>query len=267
MAGDYLFSPKVYNELSPGNSGTGSYSGSGAIEFPLFGTSFELEGDYRHVTYPHTAGRTAVLCTSPGVPAGCNANNNINGYLGGGTLTCPIAGDPGCVTVVAPATILAAAGGNQAYVNAFSATENAWSVGLGVKIFDPRVYLGAGYMGKTYNYLSYPNVNGIGFGITKLPDLDRPLSIYGNAWYYPSVTGNYTYPTSTALGTASGQTYQLGYTVLRYKAGATLNIGPSSAPFGIFIDAGYAGERFNSKTNSPSSTTMNAPYVGLGIKF
>jgi hypothetical protein len=37
VAGDYIFSPKVYNKFAPGNSGSGAYRIDGAIEFPLFG--------------------------------------------------------------------------------------------------------------------------------------------------------------------------------------------------------------------------------------
>src|SRR5579871_4537691 len=33
VAGDYIISPKVYNEFSPGNTGTSSYAVRGAIEF------------------------------------------------------------------------------------------------------------------------------------------------------------------------------------------------------------------------------------------
>jgi len=56
IVGDYLFSPKVYNEFSPGNNGRGgSYSVRGAVEFPLFGLPWMLEGDYRSYSYPHNS--------------------------------------------------------------------------------------------------------------------------------------------------------------------------------------------------------------------
>jgi hypothetical protein len=132
-----------------------------------------------------------------------------------------------------------------------------------VKIFDPRMYVGGGWYSKTYNYLGYPNVNGFGFGISKLPDLNHLASIYGNAWYFPSVTGKFKYPTNAALAAVSGQTYQVGYAVYKYKVGGTLTFGA------FYVDAGYAGERFNMKTgqNAPSSATINAPYAGLGVHF
>src|SRR6202043_689384 len=57
IVGDYIFSPKVYNEFSPGNTGKGgSYSARGAVEFPAFGLPWMLEGDYRSYSYPHNNG-------------------------------------------------------------------------------------------------------------------------------------------------------------------------------------------------------------------
>ncbi|MBD5654439.1 MAG: copper amine oxidase N-terminal domain-containing protein, partial [Candidatus Eremiobacteraeota bacterium] len=53
IVGDYLFSPKVYNALSPGNSGTSSYNVTAAVEFPLFKLPWMLEGDFRSYRYPH----------------------------------------------------------------------------------------------------------------------------------------------------------------------------------------------------------------------
>jgi hypothetical protein len=249
VAGDYLFSPAIYNELSPGNKGTGSYMGQAGFEFPVAGITLALEGDYRHVNYPHSANFSTVTGTAIG-----------NGYVRVNNTFCP-SNDPGCVTMINSGANVAATGFGQAYVTPFTATENDYDVHLDIKVFDPRVYIGGGYYSKTYNYLNYPTLNGFGFGLTKLPDLDQTFSIYGSAWYYPSVTGNFTYPSNTALGTVSGQNYQLGYSVLKYKAGAAITFGP------VFLDLGYAGERFNGKNNAPSSTTVNSPYAGLGIKF
>ena len=52
IAGDYIISPKVYNEFSPGNTGNNtnggfSYRVHGAWEFNLAGLPWMLEGDYR----------------------------------------------------------------------------------------------------------------------------------------------------------------------------------------------------------------------------
>jgi hypothetical protein len=260
VAGDYLISPKVYNEISPGNTATGSYALRGAIEFPLFGLPAMIEGDYRHYNYPHGAQQTVGIC-APGTP-GLTGCGTVVGNALYQTGNCPSATDQGCVTVVGFQQIIAFNGLGQAYVPALSAQENEGDVRLGVRIFDPRVYLGAGYLTKSYNYLGLPRLSGAGFGLTKLPDLDQPLSLEGSVWYYPRIAGNYTYPTSPLLGPLSGQSIPLSYTYWKYRAGATAKLGST-----LFVDFGIAGERANARTNAPSNTTVNAPYAGLGIHF
>jgi phage baseplate assembly protein gpV len=258
VAGDYLISPKVYNEISPGNTGTGSYALRGAVEFPLFGLPAMLEGDYRHYRYPHTAQQIVSAC-APGTQTGCGTVVGNAVYQTG---ICPSTTDQGCVTVVGYKQIIAFNGLGQAYVPALTAQENEGDVRLGFKVFDPRVYLGAGYLSKTYNYLGLPRLSGAGFGISKLPDLDQPVSLEGSAWYYPRISGNYTYPTTTLLGPLSGQTIPLSYAYWKYRAGATVKLGST-----LFLDFGLAGERATARTNAPSDTTVNAPYAGLGIHF
>src|SRR6202166_1895599 len=66
IVGDYIFSPKVYNEFSPGNTGKGgSYSARGAVEFPAFGLPWMLEGDYRSYSYPHNSGISPAFLGGP----------------------------------------------------------------------------------------------------------------------------------------------------------------------------------------------------------
>jgi hypothetical protein len=260
VAGDYLISPKVYNEISPGNTATGSYALRGAIEFPLFGLPMMLEGDYRHYNYPHTAQQTVGAC-APGTP-GVTGCGTVVGNALYQTGNCPSATDQGCVTVVGFQQIIAFNGLGQAYVPALTAQENEGDVRLGFKVFDPRVYLGAGYLTKSYNYLGMPRLSGVGFGITKLPDLDQTVSLEGSAWYYPRISGNYTFPTSPLLGTLSGQSTPLSYAYWKYRAGATVKLGNT-----LFVDFGLAGERATARTNAPSNTAVDAPYAGLGIHF
>ena len=259
VAGDFLFSPKVYNEISPGNTATGSYALRGAVEFPLFGLPWMLEGDYRHYQYPHTAQQIVGLCApgTPGVTCGTVVGSQV--YQTG---LCPSTTDQGCVTVVGFQNIIKFNGLGQAYVPALSAQENEGDVRLGVKIFDPRVYVGAGYLTKSYNYLGVPRLSGVGFGVTKLPDLDQAVSLEGSAWYYPRISGNYTYPTTPLLGPLSAQTIPLSYSYWKYRAGATVRLGSA-----LFVDFGLAGERATARTNAPSDTTVNAPYAGVGIHF
>jgi hypothetical protein len=251
VGGDYMFAPKIYNELSPGNTGTNSYMVHGATEFALGSLPMDLEGDVRHVTYPHNANGCVIVRDGPPppgcIPIGAGYYNNLR--------ACP-ANDPGCVTIVG--------GSTQAYVPAMTAIENDFDVHLGFKVFSPRVYIGAGYYSKGYNYTGFPRISGWGGGISKLPDLDTPFSVYGSAYYYPTVSGNYRYPNSAFFGALSNTTVPLSYSVLKYKAGAALSL---SKKGGLYIDAGIAGERFTVKQNGPIGTNVTAPYAGFGFHF
>ena len=56
VAGDYIISPKVYNEFSPGNTGTSSFAVRGAFEFNAFNIPWMIEGSYEQYGYPHNCG-------------------------------------------------------------------------------------------------------------------------------------------------------------------------------------------------------------------
>jgi hypothetical protein len=226
VAGDYIISPKVYNEFSAGNS-TGnrngfSYQIKGAWEFNAIGLPWMIEGNFRQFNYPHL--QTAI---TPPVAAPCE----------------PV-GDPGCVTVI---------GGNgSTFVPAFTARDYDFDGRLGLRIANPRIYIGVGYLTRSGNY-GYPVIKNFGYGIEKLPDLDQPFSIYGSLWYYPNVNGTY------------GPTGQkLGYNVMKYAIGGTYSFGPNQP---LFIDFGYLGDKGQNKTNAPSDFTHSGPYAGLGLKF
>ncbi len=163
IVGDYLISPKVYNEFSPGNTGSDGYRAAGALEFPFFGFPWEVGADYRTYSYPHNAG-------APG--------------------PCPDSGNQGCVNVIGGQ-------GKQTYVPAFSARESSLEGQFGLKIADPRIYLDFGYEQRTNNY-GYPAESGIGIGLNKLPDLERSLSFYGSFFYYPSIAGTFQNGTAAA---------------------------------------------------------------------
>jgi hypothetical protein len=253
IVGDYLFSPKVYNEFSPGNTGKGgSFAVRGAIEFPALGLPWMLEGDYRSYSYPHnnTVGPT-IVC--PGIgPAGAVAASNP--------------GAPDCVTVIG--------GYSQVYVPAFTARDTDFDGRLALKVADPRLYVGVGYLWRAENY-GYPKQTGLGFGAEKLPDLDHTISIYGSVWYYPTISGNFTYPPdtyTTLAGLCSGTAFaptgpcvnsKLQQSMLKYAIGGTYNIGLS----GLFIDAGFMADSIRGKLNSPSNASHAAGYLGLGLKF
>lgn len=232
IVGDYIFSPKVYNEFSPGNTGSGSYAARAAMEFNVFNLPWMIEGTFERWQYPHE--------TVSGFGPSC-----VPGLLGSS------AGTQGCVTVIGR--------NGQTFVPAFTAIEWNSDARLGLKVADPRIYIGVGWMAHTTNY-GYPQMNGIGFGLEKLPDLNQMFSIYGDVWYYPSVSGNYTVPS----GPQAGTTFNLAYRILRYKVGATIAFGQN---FPVFIDLGFLGDRGTNKTNAPSDYTHNGGYVGLGLKF
>ncbi len=215
VAGDYIFSPKVYNEFSPGNTGKSSYAVRGAIEFDAFNLPWMLEGTYEQFQYPHNCGG---------------------------------AGDLGCNVTTIGQT-------GQTFVPAFTARDQDVDARFGLKVADPRIYIGVGYLWRTNNY-GYPKQNGFGFGAEKLPDLNQAFSIYGSAYYYPNVKGDFTDP-----GTGVG--YQLAYNILKYQIGATVAFGKSP----VFLDLGWMGDNGKNKTNAPSDFSHNGPYAGIGIKF
>jgi hypothetical protein len=241
IVGDYIFNPKVYNEFSPGNSGKGgSYSVRGAVEFPLFGLPWMLEGDYRSYSYPHNSGIS---------PAFFNAGVNPCAGAGGG----PAHGDQGCVTVIGAY--------GQTGVPSFTARDVDFDGRFGLKIAEPRIYIGVGYLHREENY-GYPKQNGFGFGAEKLPDLENTFSVYGSVWYYPSISGNFTFPIG-APPVLVGTTDKFQQRFLKYQVGGTLNLGNS----GLFLDAGFLGDTIRGKNLSPGDASHAGGYVGLGIKF
>jgi len=243
IVGDYIFSPKVYNELSPGNSGTGgSYAVRGAVEFPLFGLPWMLEGDYRSFSYPHNSGINPAFFA-----AGVNPCNTPAGVG-------PANGDQGCVTVIG--------GYGQVPVPSFTARDTDFDGRFALKIAEPRIYIGVGYLHREENY-GYPKQNGFGFGAEKLPDLENTFSVYGSVWYYPSISGNFTYPTVGVPAALAGTTDKFQQRFLKYQVGGTLNLGNS----GLFLDGGFLGDTIRGKNISPSDATHAGGYLGLGIKF
>jgi hypothetical protein len=216
VAGDYLFHPKVYNEFSSGIVGNNfSWAARAAAEFPLFNLPWMVEGDFRSYAYQHNG-------TTPATdPSG-------QGY----------------VTVIG--------GGSQVYVPGFTAKDTDFDGRFGLKVVDPRIYVGVGYITRQDNY-GYPHQQGFGFGIEKLPDLDQPFSVYGSIWYYPSVQAN------VSLG-------QLAYRDVKYQVGATYTFGKPTG-FGVFIDGGYLGETLRTKSLAPSDVSESGAYLGLGLKF
>jgi hypothetical protein len=264
VAGDYDFSPIVYNEVSPGNTGNSSFTVKGGFEFPIFGERWMLEANWFHDAYPHNSFGGVAGCV-PGT-AGCSTVDGTDPFYQPGICPAP---DPGCVTVIGYHNTVAFNGLGQAYVPGFGAQEDDVDFRLGFKIADPRIYVGVGGYYKHYNYLGHPTLLGAGVGLEKLPDLDRQFSLYGSLWYYPNISGRYTYPTSIFLlgpggvGGLSGQTINLAYSALKYNVGGTVDL--FTTP--LYLDFGYGGERFHGISNAPGDTSVAAPYAGLGLHF
>jgi hypothetical protein len=256
VAADYVIAPRVYNELTPGTNGTSSWSAHGAVDLPVSNIPLTVSADFRSYQYQHQSIFPPTPC-SPTQP-NCGTVIGHDGNFQAGS--CP-SNDPGCVTVIGNLAYQSLVGVGQAYVPAFTAQDRDFDVRLGLKVADPRIYLAAGYYWREYNYLGYPNLSGFGFGIEKQPDLNDRLSLYGSAYFYPSVKGNYTGPTSVLLGPLSGATFNLEYSVIRYRLGLTYGI--SSMP--LFVDLGFLGDKGFMKQNAPSDFSHTGFYGGLGF--
>jgi Copper amine oxidase N-terminal domain len=252
IAGDYIISPKVYNEFSPGNTGSNtnggfSYRVHGAWEFNVISLPWMIEGDYRQFNYPHNQG---VLTDATGV------NGAIPGLqCGTSALGSAPPGDPGCVTAIG--------GQFQTFVPAFTVRDYDLDVHLGLKILDPKIYIGVGYMWRSGNY-GYPKLNNVGGGIEKLPDLENTgFTWFGSAYYYPNVKGTGT--GCLTLGCVPpGGPFTLAYNVFKYDIGGAFTFG-ANVP--IYVEFGFLGDKGTNRTNAPIDFTHSGPYVGLGLKF
>jgi hypothetical protein len=224
VAGDYLISPKVYDEFdagaTQGQANGFSWAARGGAEFELFNMPWMIEGDYRNFNYPHNCSGT------------------------------PTAPTPDCM-------VTSIGGASSTYVPYFQVRSYDFDGRIGLKVFNPRVYIGLGYIWRGNN-AGYPRETGIGFGLEKLPDLDQPWSVYGSIYYYGNVKGNYT--DNNAVPPLS---YQLSYNILKYQLGVTYVI--TGSP--LFIDAGLIGDSAKNKLNAPGDSSNFAGYLGLGLKF
>jgi hypothetical protein len=235
IVGDYIVRPNAYNAFSPGtNVATWgpSYAGRAAVEIPIANLPVMVEGYAEQYAYTH-----------PGGAAPANPNCATNG----------LAGNPACVTPIGP-------GMGSRFVPQFQAIDGDASVRAGIQISKPRIYLAGAYLWTENNY-GYPRMNGAGFGIEKLPDLDKTVSLFGSAYYFPTVQGNFTDPTS-------GITYNVQDRFLQYQAGVTYNLPLSfSKNTGIFIEAGFMGNTTINKQFLPGNGHEEGGFGGIGIHF
>jgi len=248
IAGDFNLYQKVFNELSPGNRAkSGSFDVRAAAEFPLFKVPAMVGADYEDFSYAHLSGIGLTL-----EPPGFNPCPHF-----GGTPPFPAAGNEGCVTQVG--------GFSQAAVPDFTAHESQFDARLGFKVFNPRVYIAGSYMTVTNDYADlydFPALNGFGIGLEKLPDLENQFSLYGNIYYYPSVSGDVTFPAFGVPPDLAGTTEKLEQRFLKYQIGADVKVGQS-----LFLDAGFLGDSIRGGNLSPSNASHASGYAGLGFKF
>ena len=211
-----------------------SFAGRGAIEFPAFNIPWMLEVSAEQFSYLHVGD----FDTSAPRNAPCVAG-------------APWNGNRGCVTTIGPGT-------GSVYVPSFTAQDRDLDLRLGVQVAWPRIYLGVGYLWRTDSY-GYPEQTGVGFGVEKLPDLDHALSLFGSYWYYPSIQGNFTDPTS-------GIGYALQYRDSKYQLGAALSV-PFFSNAGVFIEGGFMGDRGYAKQFAPDGFIHEGFFAGVGIRF
>jgi hypothetical protein len=140
-------------------------------------------------------------------------------------------------------------GGGTALTNVFQARQSSLDGRLEYRIAAPRIYVGVGYLHTENNY-GYPQLNGVGFGVEKLPELRSGLSIFGSAFYYPSASGTY-------------GVYRQSYAITKYDVGLALAIHRSP----VYLYGGYDGDRYTAKTNAPIGQIHDGPYAGLGVKL
>ncbi len=251
---DYMNAPAISNEAAPAHTvANQSFGIQGAY---VMANTFLVQIDFKRYRFPHNAFQNSVLCDP--APTGCTTVNALGQYVTG---NCPSA-DPGCVTAVAPNIIGQQTGRSQEYVNPFNGIDTDVDLRAALKIL-PRTYAGVGFYSKHYSYLGYPTIRGVGIGISKLPNLDKQLSLFASVWYYPAVNGKYTYPVSPFLGPFSGQSVPFGYSVLKYRAGATFWLNATS----LFLEAGWAGEVFNATINTPGGAWTEGSFFGIGTRF
>jgi hypothetical protein len=151
-------------------------------------------------------------------------------------------------------------GSGSTFVPAFLPIDGDVSARLGLRVANPRIYVATAYMVATNNY-GYPRTHGLGFGVEKLPDLDRPLSVFASYYYYPENEGSFT-------DLSSGTNFLLQYRFQQYQAGIAYNLPFAAFKFGrIFFEAGFMGNQATNKQFLPINGHESGGFAGLGVHF
>src|SRR5271166_697929 len=243
VQGAYTFH-RVSNEFAAQATTVGAYQYSGALLFD----KFAIKGELRSDLYNTTVNGVAPPLTVP--PTICNPS---------------LAPNP--TTPGTPVTFFNTIDGGQCYVPQFKARQTNAQARLEYEIVNPRIYIGVGYLGLATNY-GYPKLNGFGFGLEKLPDLDNTFTVHGSYFYYPNMNANYVVndPNSpNGPGGVNGQPiFTQKYQVQVYDVGLDYVF---SKQFPVYLYAGWNGDVYVAKANAPVNQTHSGPYVGLGFRF
>ena len=135
-----------------------------------------------------------------------------------------------------------------AFVNASDAIDRDYEAHVGVQLSPAKYYLRAGYGVEHVD--STPRIGGFGFGLEKLPDLNRHFDYDFDAEYYPNMSGH--------CGRCNAD---LAFKRLVYEIGLTYSIKP------LFIDAAYSGDKGYSKNAASDDFTHSGIVAGLGLRF
>lgn len=131
-------------------------------------------------------------------------------------------------------------------------------LGVGFSVMNVRLYVGGSYIWLNNSY-GYPPLNGAGFGIEKLPNLERSLSAFGDYYFYPQVTGTYADP---VLGAQT-----LNYRFQKYEAGLAYSFALPSTALRPFVEAGWRGTYAAASLNAPLDRHAEGPFLGVGLKL
>jgi len=150
--------------------------------------------------------------------------------------------------------------GGTAFTPVFMARQSSLDIRLEYQVLKPRIYAGVAYLHDANNY-GYPNLNALGVGLEKLPDLRPGLSFYGSAFYYPNASGTYTVSNPASPNFGAG--YQQQYQIIKYDIGVALAIAHSPA----YLFGGFGGDHYTATKNAPVGQIHDGPYIGLGVKI
>ncbi|HTW83911.1 MAG TPA: copper amine oxidase N-terminal domain-containing protein [Candidatus Sulfotelmatobacter sp.] len=150
--------------------------------------------------------------------------------------------------------------GGYAFTPEFVARQSTLDGRIEYQVAAPRIYVGIGYLHTANNY-GYPQLNGVGFGVEKLPELRTGVSFFGSAFYYPSATGTYTI--SNPASPNVGISYRQQYAITKYDVGLAL----VANHFPVYLYGGFSGDEYRARAYAPINQLHDGPYAGLGVKL